>query len=59
MVKLEPAIITSPVAGIGACENGGQWRWALALLSGTWHAKLVLRAISYNTGISACETGEW
>ncbi|CAK0841582.1 unnamed protein product [Prorocentrum cordatum] len=40
-----------------ACEKGGQWQPALALLSEIWEAKLP-DVISYNAGISACEKGE-
>ncbi|CAK0808009.1 unnamed protein product [Prorocentrum cordatum] len=55
--KLEPDVI-SQSAGISACEKGGQWQRALALLSEMWEAKLEPNVISYNAGISACEKGE-
>ena len=52
-----PALV-SYSAGISACEKGGQWQRALALLSEIWEAKLEPNVISYSAGISACEKGE-
>ncbi|CAK0846368.1 unnamed protein product [Prorocentrum cordatum] len=47
-------------AGISACEKGGQWQRALALLSGVREAKLEPNVISYSAGISACaKGGQW
>ncbi|CAK0894593.1 unnamed protein product [Prorocentrum cordatum] len=50
-------------AGISACENGGQWQRALALLSEICEARLepdIIYILSYNAGISACEKGvQW
>ncbi|CAK0790318.1 unnamed protein product, partial [Prorocentrum cordatum] len=54
----EPNVI-SYSAGTSACEKGGQWQRALALLSEMPEAKLEPDIIfSYNAGISACAKGE-
>ncbi|CAK0841632.1 unnamed protein product [Prorocentrum cordatum] len=41
-----------------ACEKGGQWQQALALLSGLLAVKLEPDVISYSAVISTCEKGE-
>ncbi|CAK0790326.1 unnamed protein product, partial [Prorocentrum cordatum] len=47
-------------AGISACEKGGQWQPALALLSEMREAKLEPNVISYSAGTCACEKGgQW
>ncbi|CAK0882114.1 unnamed protein product [Prorocentrum cordatum] len=43
-------------AGIRACEKGGQWQLALALMSVMWEANLEHDVISYVVGISVCES---
>ncbi|CAK0874042.1 unnamed protein product [Prorocentrum cordatum] len=45
-------------AGVSACETGGQWQPAAALLIEMREAKLEPDVISYSAGISACEKGE-
>ncbi|CAK0867102.1 unnamed protein product [Prorocentrum cordatum] len=55
--KLELDVIICN-AGMSACEKGGQWQRALALLSETWQAKLELDVVSCSAVISACEKGE-
>ena len=52
------AVDVSYSAGVSACEKGGQWQRALALLSGMREAKLEPGTISYTPGIIACEKGE-
>ncbi|CAK0863372.1 unnamed protein product [Prorocentrum cordatum] len=47
-------------AGISACEKGGQWQQALALMSDMREAKLEPDVIVCSAGISACEKGgQW
>ncbi|CAK0805438.1 unnamed protein product, partial [Prorocentrum cordatum] len=47
-------------AGVSACEKGGQWQRASALLSEICEAMLEPNVISYSAGVCACEKGgQW
>ena len=42
-------------AAISACEKGGEWGQALALLSRMAMDKVEMHTFTYNVAISACE----
>jgi pentatricopeptide repeat protein len=56
---LQPNVITMNAA-ISACEKGGQWKKALALLDSMPDLGLQPNVITMNAAISACEkSGQW